>query len=814
MSQSLTIKISANASNFSTVMKSAAKTVEDFASKNKATFDSVAKTADSMANKIAGGIKALGAVAIGGSFGLNAFMKSASELQSLKASFTSLTGSIEQSNKVMQILYDFAKKTSFTNEQIQNTAKSFLSMGVSVEALPSLMQDLGDIAGATGADLGMMSLQISQAFGKGKLEYSDWKILSTYIGALRPILEDVVKKRTGLEDLNKAFSKGAVSADILREALALANDEGNFAFQGAIKQSETYAGRMGNLEEAVTNVGLSIIGVDAATGEIKAGGVFDNMSKKVERTTEWLEENKETITKVANAIIDNLIPASITLGSIWLTLKTIAFAEKAIDSFNKLSKAIKAVNGALKITQGLKLLGGGAWNALVAGLGLAKAGFMTAASAAWGFAAALLANPITWIVIAIVAVVGALTWFFTQTEIGKQIWQGFMEFLGGLWNGLVEVVGEVVKVIVDVWNGIVGAVVAVVDAVVGVWNGVMSFLAPVFDVIWRVVSGLFIFVVAVLATIAEGIFNLIAGAIMLIAGFVGWIWDNVIVPVGQFFVDLWNGVVEGIGAFVSTAGEIIGGIIGFFVDLWNGVVTGVTEFIDGVVAAITPIVEWINANIIAPIAGFFSGLWNGVVNSVTGFIQGFMGVIKPITDWINNNVVQPISRFFAGLWNGITQGLRGLADGVRNIFGTIVGLIKLPINGVIKLINGVIGGINSVKVPDWVPGLGGMKPNIPKIPLLAKGGVVDNATLAVIGEAGKEAVMPLENNTGWISNLASQIAERGGSGGVQNVTLNISVNVDNSGREFSDEDGVRIAKIIDRNLRAQGLTIGQIGAMR
>ena len=49
--------------------------------------------------------------------------------------------------------------------------------------------------------------------------------------------------------------------------------------------------------------------------------------------------------------------------------------------------------------------------------------------------------------------------------------------------------------------------------------------------------------------------------------------------------------------------------------------------------------------------------------------------------------------------------------------------------------------------------------NIPKIPELATGGIVDRATTAVIGEAGREAVLPLENNTGWMDTLAGKLAD-------------------------------------------------------
>ena len=258
--------------------------------------------------------------------------------------------------------------------------------------------------------------------------------------------------------------------------------------------------------------------------------------------------------------------------------------------------------------------------------------------------------------------------------------------------------------------------------------------------------------------------------------------------------------------------NIIQPIINFFSNLWNGIVNITQIFINSVMAVVLPIANWINNTIIQPIANFFSGLWNGVVNMVRGFIGSVMAVISPIASWINNAIIQPIARFFAGLWNGIVQGVNGLAAGIRTVFSSIVGLIKAPINAIIGGVNAVIRSLNSVKVPDWVPGLGGAHPNFPTIPMLAKGGVVDNATMAIIGEAGKEAVMPLENNTGWITNLAGQLAERGGTGGGN--TVNISVNVETRGGDFEEADAINIAKKINTALRSQGLSFDQMGALR
>ena len=97
-------------------------------------------------------------------------------------------------------------------------------------------------------------------------------------------------------------------------------------------------------------------------------------------------------------------------------------------------------------------------------------------------------------------------------------------------------------------------------------------------------------------------------------------------------------------------------------------------------------------------------------------------------------------------------------------------------NGVVNGINKIIDAMNglSFDIPDWVPEFGGKTFgfNIPRLstvslPRLATGGITTGATLAQIGEAGREAVLPLENNTGWMNDLAAMLTEKmsGANGG-------------------------------------------------
>lgn len=89
-------------------------------------------------------------------------------------------------------------------------------------------------------------------------------------------------------------------------------------------------------------------------------------------------------------------------------------------------------------------------------------------------------------------------------------------------------------------------------------------------------------------------------------------------------------------------------------------------------------------------------------------------------------------------------------------------------NAVVNGINTVIKAMNNLSfdIPDWVPGMGGKTFgfNIPtlstvSLPRLATGGVVDGATPLIAGEAGKEAIVPLERNTGWMDRIANRLGE-------------------------------------------------------
>lgn len=195
----------------------------------------------------------------------------------------------------------------------------------------------------------------------------------------------------------------------------------------------------------------------------------------------------------------------------------------------------------------------------------------------------------------------------------------------------------------------------------------------------------------------------------------------------------------------------------------------------GLVAGITGAIKLYNA--IVTVAKTVQLAWNlALTANPIGIVIVAIGALVAafVVLW---NKCEGFRNFFIGMWEAIKTAAKSAGEFIGGIFESIMNTVRGVINGIIKGINAAIGAINkiSVTIPDWVPEFGGKTIgfNLKTIPLLAKGAVVDTPTLAMVGEAGKEAVMPLENNTSWINELANKI---GGKLQSQSVVNNYSIN--------------------------------------
>lgn len=261
------------------------------------------------------------------------------------------------------------------------------------------------------------------------------------------------------------------------------------------------------------------------------------------------------------------------------------------------------------------------------------------------------------------------------------------------------------------------------------------------------------------------------------------VWNSLVNLFNETIIPAFNTIKDAVMSALNTVWQLwqqlweklepfITKVLTWLMDFWNNTLKGIVENVTNFITKL--IVGWTEfyTNVIAPIIStLLDVLWpviervlNAIWSTVSGVFDAIGGVIKAVTG-ILDGLITFITGVFTGDWEKAWQGI---SDIFKNIVEGLWAIIKTPLNWIIDGINGLINGINSIKIPDWVPGVGGKSLSIPTIPRLAKGGIVDQATLAMVGEGkAAEAIIPLDRT------LTRYMSEALKDAGVNNnVTVN------------------------------------------
>lgn len=200
----------------------------------------------------------------------------------------------------------------------------------------------------------------------------------------------------------------------------------------------------------------------------------------------------------------------------------------------------------------------------------------------------------------------------------------------------------------------------------------------------------------------------------------------------------------------------------YWKDKFNSIKEGIKEKLDEVKTSISDkwngVKTWF-AEKVAP--KFTKQYWKDKFNNIKEGIKEKLDEAKTaisdkwngVKKWFSDNVGQKFTKKF---WK---EKFNSIPEGIKSAINSAIEAVEKGVNWIIKKINTL-----SWKVPDWVPAIGGKKWGFDfkeiSIPRLATGGIATRSTIANIGEAGREAVLPLDNNTEWMDTLADKIAER------------------------------------------------------
>ena len=463
--------------------------------------------------------------------------------------------------------------------------------------------------------------------------------------------------------------------------------------------------------------------------------------------SDWCKENKEIISTIASVIG--------TLATVWQGIKFLSWAEQAgglagafellsgkvsfiVSGIKNLGLALKALtfdklvsfgetiylnalyakdfvvnSGKLIVELGKTALELGksalAWGVHAAQMGLAAAAEIAqsvaagvAAAATWALngAIAVLTSPITLVIAAIAALIaiGVLLYqnWDTVVEFAKTAWQGLCDFI----SGICQAIGEFFS---------------------GLWTKLQEIFEPIgqwfgekFQQGWDAIVNIF-------SGIGEWFSGVFQGA-----------WDaivNIFTPIGSWFGERW--------ADVTSALANIGA---WFTDMFQKAWTGLT-------------------NIFSKLGSWFGERWNDVTSALSSvsnwFGEMFTNAYNAVKDAFSS-----IGDFFSGVWDTVKSifvnagQMVGEAVGgaFKSAVNAVLGTIENVVNGFIGMINGVLDVVRNLPGLGWIGSVSTVS-----LPRLARGGIVDSPTIAMIGEAGKEAVVPLEN-TGFIQTLGRVVS--------------------------------------------------------
>lgn len=297
----------------------------------------------------------------------------------------------------------------------------------------------------------------------------------------------------------------------------------------------------------------------------------------------------------------------------------------------------------------------------------------------------------------------------------------------------------------DIVSGVIDIIKGIIDVITGIINGDMSKIIEGFSSIF---NGVLEIVVAIFKSLLNLIINILTNIWNTIISTFQSAWDgitNILGGAGEWFANTFQGAWDGVVNIFSNLGP-------WFSERWSDV----TNALSNIGAWFTDMFQkaWTGlTNVFSGLGNWFTGRWNDVTNALANVATWFGSIFTSAYNAVVN-AFSNIGSFFSGVWSTVKNIFVGAGQAVgsavggafRSAVNAVLGTIENVVNGFIGMINGVIGLINKI------PGvsLGGI--GYVSLPRLARGGIVDSPTVAMIGEAGKEVVMPLEN-TGFLQTM-------------------------------------------------------------
>ena len=579
---------------------------------------------------------------------------------SMKAAFMNLLGNLSLGNDIKPALQQLASTT------MTFLVGNFLPMvGNILKGLPTLV--IGAFSG--------LAEQLRGVFGDEVVNKIQGYLtqVSGAVESFMNVLTGSISKQEGI-DLMKALGINEGTAD----SIASIAENIRTAFQ--------------NIWEAIKNVTAivgefvgDLLGINEAESSVSGVGLaFELLSDVVKKASEWIKDFTSFLRENEVALGLVKIALSAILGR-FIALSIIGPITALINGFQT---AITAARTAMAI-----------------------------------FNAVMILSPMTALVAGITAAVAALVWFFTKTETGKAIWQGFVGFIKQAWNGVVEFFSGIWSGITTgatmLWTGIQAVWAVAVEEIKALWQGVTEFFSTLWTGIQTTASTAWNFITTSITAIVQPFIDAFLNGWEILKTGLTAVWEGI----KMIFQGAWEFIKAIVmGAVLIVIDLVTGNFTKLKEDLqliWDAIKNAIQMVWEGIKTVVMAIVTTFIALLKQAWEDFKTGLiqiwnflsttastiWNALKTAVTTIVTGLVNGIKALWEGFKSfftTLINTVQSIAVNTWNSIkssvTSIIQGLVNAAQNAWNTFK-------NGVQSLVNKVRNIFDSLKSIDlWGAG--------------------------------------------------------------------------------------------------------------
>lgn len=383
------------------------------------------------------------------------------------------------------------------------------------------------------------------------------------------------------------------------------------------------------------------------------------------------------------------------------------------------------------------------------------------------------------------------------TQVGTAIKDAF--FTSG--SGVLDTLKSVLPTII---NTLQTGLLPLLPMIANLFMQILPLLGQLVQAVLPVLGQLISVVITVLATLIAEILPVIVQLISAILPLVMQIIQavlpvfiqlvNTIVPILiQIIQAVLPVIIQLIQTLLPIVQQIIDTVLPVFISLLNVIV----PIFQNIIQAILPVLQQLLTAlmpVVQLLAEIFANVLGTALQTVANIVSSVMQIFQGLIDFITG--------VFTGNWSQAWEGVKSIFSGIFSGLGEI---FKAPFRAIVSVINTVIGGLNKLKVPDWVPGIGGKGINIPLIPMFAKGTNYTPDTF-IAGEQGPELVTGAAGRKVFTAAQTGQIFNNMANAGNVNTANNVNAGMSGAGTitiHVTNSPSVTVAGGETRNIKEQ-----------